>query len=38
MPLVIGITLTAEKVATPLFQAVINNKGLDGYGWLVKAI
>lgn len=38
MPLVIGIALTPEKIAMPLFQAVINNEGADGYSWLVQTI
>jgi hypothetical protein len=38
MPLVISVTLTPEKVTMPLFQAVLNNEGLDGYQWFVEAI
>ena len=37
MPLVISITLTPEKVIMPLFQVVLNNKGLDGYQWFIEA-
>lgn len=38
MPLVLGVVQTPERGVMPLFQAVLNNEGIDGYQWLVEAI